>query len=95
MNHNMTAEQISKYDKRTYYDGIKDLSYADFLRLVYDVDNSYNFQILNPNNSIHDYICPDNTVGSMTKITGNTNSKTWNLTQLDSIKSRYIVGERN
>ena len=63
--------------------------------LVYDVDNSYNFQILNPNNSIHDYICPDNTVGSMTKITGNTNSKTWNLTQLDSIKSRYIVGERN
>ena len=26
MNHNMTAEQISKYDKRTYYDGIKDLS---------------------------------------------------------------------
>ena len=39
MNHNMTAEQISKYDKRTYYDGIEGLSYADFLRLIYDTDN--------------------------------------------------------
>lgn len=39
MNHNMTAEQISKYDKRTYYDGIDGLSYADFLRLIYDTDN--------------------------------------------------------
>ena len=39
MNHNLTAEQISKYDKRTYYAGIENLSYADFLRLVYDTDN--------------------------------------------------------
>ena len=36
MNHNMNAEQISKYDKRTYYEGIEDLSYGDFLRLIYD-----------------------------------------------------------
>ncbi len=36
MNHNMNAEQISKYDKRTYYEGIKNLSYGDFLRLIYD-----------------------------------------------------------
>ena len=39
MNHNMTAEQISKYDKRTYFDGIEDISYAEFLRLIYDTDN--------------------------------------------------------
>ena len=36
MNHNMNAEQIAKYDKRTYYEGIEDLSYGDFLRLIYD-----------------------------------------------------------
>ena len=39
MNHNMNAEQISKYDKRTYYEGIEDLSYGDFLRLIYDTKN--------------------------------------------------------
>lgn len=36
MNHNMNAEQISQYDKRTYYEGIRDLSYGDFLKLIYD-----------------------------------------------------------
>ncbi len=36
MNHNMSAEQISKYDKRTYYEGIKNLSYGDFLKLIYN-----------------------------------------------------------
>lgn len=36
MNHNMNAEQISKYDKRTYYEGIKNLSYGDFLELIYN-----------------------------------------------------------
>lgn len=36
MNHNMNAEQISQYDKRTYYEGIQDLSYGDFLKLIYD-----------------------------------------------------------
>ena len=39
MNHNMNAEQISKYDKRTYYEGIPKLKYADFLKLIYDTDN--------------------------------------------------------
>ena len=39
MNANMNEEQIAKYDKRTYYDGIADLSYKDFLRLIYDTDN--------------------------------------------------------
>ncbi len=39
MNHNMNEEQISKYDKRTYYEGIPDLSYKDFLRLIYDTKN--------------------------------------------------------
>ena len=39
MNHNMNEEQISKYDKRTYYEGIPGLSYRDFLRLIYDTDN--------------------------------------------------------
>ncbi len=39
MNHNMNAEQISHYDKRTYYEGIKDLSYGQFLRLIYDTKN--------------------------------------------------------
>lgn len=36
MNHNMNEEQISKYDKRTYYEGIPNLSYRDFLKLIYD-----------------------------------------------------------
>lgn len=36
MNHNMNEEQISKYDKRTYYEGIPNLSYPDFLKLIYD-----------------------------------------------------------
>lgn len=36
MNHNMNEEQISKYDKRTYYEGIPNLSYQDFLKLIYD-----------------------------------------------------------
>ena len=39
MNYNMTAEQLAKYDKRTYYEGIPDLSYGDFLRLVYDTSS--------------------------------------------------------
>lgn len=39
MNHNMNEEQISKYDKRTYYEGIPDLSYRDFLKLIYDTKN--------------------------------------------------------
>lgn len=39
MNHNMNEEQISKYDKRTYFDGISNLSYRDFLRLIYDTKN--------------------------------------------------------
>lgn len=39
MNHNMNEEQISKYDKRTYYEGIPNLSYGDFLKLIYDTKN--------------------------------------------------------
>ena len=39
MNHNMNEEQISKYDKRTYYEGIPNLSYRDFLNLIYDTEN--------------------------------------------------------
>lgn len=38
MNHNMNAEQISQYDKRTYYEGIPNLSYGDFLKLIYDTE---------------------------------------------------------
>ena len=42
MNHNMNEEQISKYDKRTYYEGIPDLSYSDFLKLIYNTKNYKN-----------------------------------------------------
>ncbi|MBR3163336.1 MAG: radical SAM protein [Clostridia bacterium] len=42
MNHNMNTEQIAKYDKRTYYEGIPKLSYADFLKLIYDTNNYKN-----------------------------------------------------
>ena len=42
MNHNMNTEQISKYDKRTYYEGIPKLSYSDFLKLIYDTNNYKN-----------------------------------------------------
>lgn len=39
MNHNMNAEQISHYDKRTYYEGIKNLNYGDFIKLIYDTEH--------------------------------------------------------
>ncbi len=38
MKQNMNLEEISRYDKRTYYEGIKDLAYGDFLKLIYDTD---------------------------------------------------------
>ena len=63
--------------------------------LIYSVDNNYNFQILNPNNSNEDYICPDNTPGSMMIIKAKSNDNVWTINQLNNIKSRYIVGERN
>ena len=39
MNHNMNEEQIANYDKRTYYEGIPNLSYRNFLRLIYDTNH--------------------------------------------------------
>lgn len=39
MNHNMNEDQIAKYDKRTYYEGIPNLSYRNFLRLIYDTNH--------------------------------------------------------
>ena len=39
MNYNMNSEQISKYDKRTYYEGIEGISYSQFLQLIYNTDN--------------------------------------------------------
>lgn len=42
MNHNMNEEQISKYDKRTYYEGIPNLSYGQFLELIYNTKNYKN-----------------------------------------------------
>lgn len=36
MTEQMTPEQISKYDKRTFYKGIEGLSYGKFLELIYD-----------------------------------------------------------
>ena len=36
MTENMDIEQISRYDKRTFYKGIKGLSYGKFLELIYD-----------------------------------------------------------
>ncbi len=39
MNHNMNSSQIAKYDKRTYYEGIPNLKYGDFLKLIYDTEN--------------------------------------------------------
>ena len=39
MNHNMNEEQISRYDKRTYYEGIPNLKYSDFLKLIYNTKN--------------------------------------------------------
>lgn len=35
----MSEAEIALYDKRTYYEGINDLSYGDFLRLIYDTKN--------------------------------------------------------
>lgn len=39
MGADMSAEEISKFDKRTYYNNMDGLSYSDFLKLIYDVDN--------------------------------------------------------
>lgn len=42
MNEMMSLEEISKFDKRTYYEGIEGLNYGQFLRLIYDVKNYKN-----------------------------------------------------
>ncbi len=42
MNSNMSAEEISKFDKRTFYNNIDDLSYERFLNLIYNVDEYKN-----------------------------------------------------
>ena len=39
MSADMSAEEISKFDKRTYYNKIEELSYSNFLNLIYNVDN--------------------------------------------------------
>jgi len=39
MTEEMSVEEISHYDKRTYYEGIEDLEYGDFLKLIYDTEN--------------------------------------------------------
>ena len=62
--------------------------------IIYGVDNSNNYSILNPNDTSYDYLCPDNTAGSLSIIKANTNEQTINVTDLDKIVSRYIGGER-
>lgn len=42
MNSNMSAKEISKFDKRTFYNNIDDLSYERFLKLIYNVDEYKN-----------------------------------------------------
>ena len=39
MNHNMNSEQISKYDKRTYYEQIMDLKYIYYIKIIYERKN--------------------------------------------------------
>ena len=36
MTENMSIDEISQFDKRTYYKGIDGLSYGNFLELIYD-----------------------------------------------------------
>ena len=36
---NMSVEEITAYDKRTYYNGVCGLTYADFIKLIYDTQH--------------------------------------------------------
>ncbi len=39
MTPDMSLDEISHYDKRTYYEGINNLSYGNFLRLIYNTED--------------------------------------------------------
>ena len=56
-------------------------------------NESNKIRILDPNDYTENYICPDNTSGSLSVIKGKNNSKEFNYYDLVSIGSRYIILE--
>lgn len=63
--------------------------------IIYSIDNENNFNILNPSNKDHDYICPDNTEGYGQIISSNTNDISWTLDELNTLSEEYVSLERN
>ena len=60
--------------------------------IIYKNDGN-KYRILDPNDHDDDYICPDNTIGSLSQIKGDNNSKEFDISELLSIGKNYIVVE--
>ena len=63
--------------------------------VLYNTDNSGNIKMLNPNDYDHDYICPDQTEGSLDIIEKNSNEKGITVSDLEKISNRFWIIERN
>ena len=74
---------------------VKNISCDKANIIIYSIDNENNFNILNPSNKDHDYICPDNTEGYGQIISSNTNDISWTLDELNTLSEEYVSLERN
>lgn len=60
--------------------------------IIYKVYGDY-YKIINPNNYDYDYICPDNTPGSLSVIKANINGEDFSKSDLLKLGLRYYVTE--
>ena len=74
---------------------VKNISCDKANIIIYSIDNENNFNILNPADKDHDYICPDNTAGYGQIISSNTNDTSWSLDKLNTLSEEYVSLERN
>lgn len=59
--------------------------------IVYNINNSGEFLLLDPNNKSYDYICPDGTNGFGSVISSDINKKTYSYTSIMIESNRLIV----
>ena len=69
---------------------VKNISCDKANIIIYSIDNENNFNILNPADKDHDYICPDNTAGYGQIISSNTNDTSWSLDKLNTLSEEYV-----
>ena len=63
--------------------------------IIYNVDMDNKYHVLYSNDSSRDYICSDNSIGALSIIEKNINSKEWDIGSLNIISTRYmILGEK-